>query len=353
MSRVLKIALTTLLTLLSITLFTFILVWLAPSDAAEQLLLGTGVLPSDATIESLRHQMGLDRSLPAQYISWLFALLHGDMGTSYSTGVAVWDSLLPATARTLTLGCNAFAITVAVSLPLGVLCAMYRGEAVDKTIRVVTYVLAAIPSFVVGIALLYFLSEKNNILPSIANNHAGGLIMPVAVLSLSSIVWMVRQIRTIMLEKMGDPYLIGLRARGIEEWRIVVFYVLKNSMIPIVTSYGICFGSMLGGAAIVEQIFTWSGLGRVVLQAISMRDYPVILGFAIWISIIYCIVNAVVDLLYGVFDPRIRKDSSFFGHHRGGKKGRSLKMPGGPSEEKGLPGERSGCSETKEAAARE
>lgn len=307
MQRALKIILTTLFTLLSITLFTFILVWLAPSDAAEQLLLGTGLLPSDATVEALRHDLGLDRSLPVQYISWLVSLLHGDMGTSYSTGVAVWDSLAPATLRTLTLGFWAFLITVIVSLPLGILCAMYRGKTLDKVIRIVTYVLAAIPSFVVGLALLYFLSEKNNILPSIANNHIGGLIMPVTVLSLSSIVWMVRQIRTIMIEKMGEPYLVGLRARGIEEYYIVLFYVLKNSMVPIVTSYGICFGSMLGGAAIVEQIFTWSGLGRVVLHAISMRDYPIILGFAIWIALIYCVINAVVDLLYGVFDPRIRK----------------------------------------------
>ncbi len=320
MPRAVKIILSTLFTLLSITLFTFILVWLAPSDAAEQLLLGTGLLPSDDTIEALRHDLGLDRSLPIQYISWLISLLHGDMGTSYSTGVAVWDSLAPATVRTLTLGFWAFLITVIISLPLGVLCAMYRGKTTDKVIRIVTYVLAAIPSFVIGLALLYFLSEKNNVFPSIANNHAGGLIMPVMVLSLSSIVWMVRQIRTIMLEKMGEPYVIGLRARGIDEYYIVLFYVLKNSMVPIVTSYGICFGSMLGGAAIVEQIFTWSGLGRVVLYAISMRDYPIILGFAIWIALIYCVINAVIDLLYGVFDPRIRKGNAKGTLHRRGKR---------------------------------
>ena len=307
MKRFLRIILNTSLTLLSITVLTFLLVYLAPSDAAEQLLLGGGLLPTDATVEALRHDFGLDRSLVAQYVSWLFALLHGDMGTAFSTGYPVFDTMLPAAQKTLTLACWSFYMTVLISLPLGIVCAKYRDKAADRIIRVVTYIIAAIPSFVIGLALLYFFAEKNQILPSIANNHTGGLIMPVAVLSSMSIVWMVRQIRTIMLEKMDEPYVMGLRARGIDEWRILLLYVLKSSMVPIVTSYGICFGSMLGGAAIVEQIFTWSGLGKVVLYAISMRDYPLVLGFAIWIAFIYCIINAVIDLLYGVFDPRIRK----------------------------------------------
>jgi peptide/nickel transport system permease protein len=304
---ILKRVLGFVVTLLSITLLAFLLLSVAPSDAAEVMLRGTGVLPSNDMIEGLRHDFGLDRSLLSQYLSWLGALLQGDLGTSFAQSRPVTDILISATIKTAQLTLLAFALTVIVSIPLGVLCAKYRNSWGDWLIRIFSYGYASIPSFVIGVTLLYIFAERLKILPAVANIHEAGLVMPVFVLASTCTAWMVRQVRTIFLEKMSDPYVLGLRARGISEWRIDLYSVLRSAMVPIVTSLGLCLGSMLGGAVIAEMIFTWNGLGRVVLTAIDARDYPVLLGFTIWIAVIYYLINIIIDILYGVFDPRIRK----------------------------------------------
>ncbi len=295
--------------LISVTVLMFVLIQLAPDDAASIMLRGSGILPSDAAVENLREELGIDQSLPVQYLAWLASLLQGNFGTSFSTGLPVTATLTPALGRTLQLAAMAFVLTVAVSLPLGILCAKRQNRAVDRIVRFVTYAYASIPTFVVGIVALYALCVRLKIFPTIANNHEGGLVVPTIVLASTSIAWMIRQVRTAFMEKMNEPYVLGLRARGVTAWRIDVFYVLKGSMNPIVTSLGICFGSMLGGAVLVESIFTWSGLGQTVLTAINARDYPMLMGFALYIAAVYLIINALIDVLYGVFDPRAKATS--------------------------------------------
>lgn len=294
-------------TLISITFLSFCLVYFAPSDAAEKMLRSTGSIPAPETVQALRAKLGLDQPVLSQYLAWLKQLLHGNLGTSFSTGQPVTFSLLPALGRTAQLAGWCFLVTVIVSLPLGVLCAKHQNRLFDKLIRMICYIFTAIPTFVVGIAALYYFAVKRKWLPAVANNSANGLILPIAVLSSVMIVWMIRQVRTIVLEKMSQRYLEGLRARGLSEAKIAFSYVLKDAMIPIVTSLGICLGSMLAGAVLVENIFSWSGLGKIVLNAINYNDYPVIQGFILWISLIYYAINLLIDLFYRIFDPRIRR----------------------------------------------
>ena len=325
-----------LLSLLSISFLTFCLVQLAPDDAASIILRGSGVLPSDDAVQALREQLGIDKWWPVQYVNWLAAVVQGDLGTSFSSGLPVVDTLTPAAAKTLDLAVRSFLLTIVVSIPLGVVCAKEQNRFGDKVIRFVTYVYSSIPTFVVGIVLLYVFAVKMKVFPAIANNYEGGLVLPVIVLASTSIAWTTRQVRTIFMEKMNEPYVMGLEARGVAEWRIDIFYVLKDSMVPIVTSLGICFGSMLGGAVVVEKIFTWAGLGSTVLRAIEVLDYPVLLGFALYIALIYFVINFVIDVLYGVFDPRIRAGQRKVSKHE--------EMPFGAL----LKGRLRGCSSSEE-----
>jgi peptide/nickel transport system permease protein len=305
-----------LISLISITFLTFCLIQLAPDDAASIMLRGSGILPSVEAVQALREQLGINQWWPIQYLSWIGNLLHGDLGTSFSNGLPVTDTLTPSAIKTLELAFKAFILTIVVSIPLGVFCAKYQNRFGDYLVRVLTYVYSSIPTFVVGIVALYIFGVKLKLVPTIANNHEGGLTLPIIVLASTSIAWMVRQVRTIFMEKMNDSYVDGLKARGVCQWRIDIFYILKNSMVPIVTSLGVCFGSMLGGAVVVEKIFTWSGLGQSVLQAINSLDYPILLGFALYIAIIYFVINFAIDLLYGVFDPRMRAEGKILDNRR-------------------------------------
>ena len=306
-SRVVKKILEIFLVFLSITFLSFCLIYLAPSDAAEVMLRQGGRLPSPEVIQALRERLGLDRNMVIQYLDWLYRVFRGDLGTSFSTGLPVAQSLFPAIYRTVQLAWRAFVATIVISIPTGVLCAKYQNRLFDKIVRIITYVLSAIPAFVIGVGALYFFAVKLRWLPAISNNSERGLVLPVTVMASMMSVWMIRQVRAIVAEKKNQSYVAGLRARGISELRIDFSYVLKDALIPILTSLGICFGSMLAGATIVENIFSWSGLGRSVLTAINARDFPMIQGFILWIAMIYYGINLILDAFYCLADPRIRK----------------------------------------------
>ncbi|MCI6018132.1 MAG: ABC transporter permease [Clostridiales bacterium] len=293
--------------LLGISVISFCLVHLAPGDAAEIMLRQGGRIPTEEAVTAARIKMGLDKPLYVQYLVWLRGVLHGDFGTSYSTGRPVLESLIPAIKRTFQLAWRSFLLTVVISIPVGLLCAVFQDRMADKIIRFVTYVLSAVPVFVIGIGILYLFSVKLRWLPAISNNSRNGLVMPVMVMTMSMSVWMIRQVRTIIAEKKRESYVYGLRSKGISELRIFFCYILKDALIPILTSLGICFGSMMAGTALVENIFSWSGLGKSVLTAINARDYPLIQGFVLWIGLIYYGINLILDFSYYIADPRIKK----------------------------------------------
>ncbi|MCI8465618.1 MAG: ABC transporter permease [Lachnospiraceae bacterium] len=293
---------------LGITFLSFGLTYLAPSDPAEIQLNKTGVVPTEELLERTREEMGLNRPLLVRYGEWLFGMFQGDMGDSLRNGKPVAEELAKALPKTLLLAAVSMAVVITLSIPVGILCARLKNRAFDLAVRFVTYLFASLPSFFLSLAALYFFSVQLGWLPVIASRSgAKGLIMPVLVLALSLSSWYIRQVRAIVLEELSKGYLVGSRARGIPEWRILFFHVLKNSMLPIMTLLGLSLASMLGGTTIVENIFSWPGLGKLAMDAISARDYPVIQGYVVWLALIFLLVNFLVDLSYGLLDPRVRK----------------------------------------------
>ncbi|MGI6217923.1 MAG: ABC transporter permease [Coriobacteriales bacterium] len=297
-----------IVTLVTITFLSFMLVYLAPSDAAEKMLNGNGFIASQETIDAMRSRLGLDQDVFTQYISWISGVIQGNLGTSFRTGRPVVSQLAPALLRTLELAALAFSITVAVSIPTGIQCAKRKNGTFDRIIRYCTYFFASLPSFFLGIVVLYVLAGRLGVIPAsmATSSNPLTLFVPACVLAFSLSAWMIRQVRTAVLEKLDDGFVTGLRMRGIPEHVIFRSYVLKASMAPIITALGICLGSLMGGAVLVENVFSWPGLGQVVLTAINYLDYPVIQGFAIWIALIYFAINILIDVFCALADPRIR-----------------------------------------------
>lgn len=294
-----------MLSFIAITFLVFLLVYLAPGDAVDKMLAGSPV--SAELKDSYRATLGLDRSVFAQYADWLLSALQGDLGTSFRTNKPVMVMLLPALGRTIILAGRAFLLTVVISLVAGVLCARYKDKAFDHVMRWITYIFYALPSFVVGILALYVFALKLKWFPvsATAYDFEWGLVLPVTVLALSMSAWMIRQVRTIVLERMSEPYVVGLKALGISRNHIEFVYVLKHALVPIITDFGIILGSLMGGAVLVETVFSWPGVGQILMTAISNLDYPVIQGFALWIAIVYFLINVGIDVLCGLADPRI------------------------------------------------
>ncbi len=301
-----------LVTLVTITFISFLLVYLAPMDAAEKILNGQGFVYSEETVDLLRAQLGLDQNVITQYFSWISHILQGDLGSSFRTGGSVSQMLLPCLVRTLKLASMAFLITVVVSLPVGMLCACFQDSPFDRAVRVITYAFASFPSFFIGFVILWIFAGVLGWIPvSLATTKTWSALLPAAlVLSFNLTAWMTRQVRTVALEKLSDGFAVGLRARGVSEFVIFRSYVLRSSLVPIITALGICLGSVMGGAVLVENVFSWPGLGQAVITAIDYLDYPVIQGFTIWIALIYFGINILVDVLCALADPRMRKGAT-------------------------------------------
>ena len=295
-----------LVIILGITFVSFALIYIAPGDPARLMLEANGMQAEDSALAALREEMGLNRPMPVQYLSWLWGLLHGDMGMSYRQNRPVTEAIFAALPNTLMIALGAIVLTLVISTAAGVGCAVKKDRPFDVIVRMLTFIFASTPNFFLALLILYFFGMRMNIFPVIGTTSALGGVMPVLTLALGSSAWYIRQIRTIVLEELNKEYVTGIYARGVSWPRILFGHVLKNAMIPIVTMIGISFGSMLGGAVVVENIFTWPGIGKLAVDAISARDYPLIQGFVVWISLIYFAVNTALEYVYGILDPRIR-----------------------------------------------
>ena len=294
--------------LLGITFITFGLMYLSPSDPAEMMLQVQGVAVDPQVLANVRAEMGLDKPFLAQYLTWLGNLLRGDLGVSYASGVPVIQKLLGGLTATVALAVSSVLLTVLVSIPLGILAAVKQNKLTDAVIRGCTFVGTAIPGFFLSLLLIYVFALKLKWLPVLASGTLKGLILPTVTLSVAMTCKYIRQIRAIILEELNKEYVTGARSRGIRERTILYKNVLKNAMLTIVTLIGLSIGSLLGGTAIVETIFVWPGLGKLVVDAINFRDYPVIQGFVVWIATIFVVVNLATDISYRLLDPRIKLD---------------------------------------------
>ena len=289
-----------------ITVLSFTLIHLAPSDPVSVRLSLGGIAVDPTAAAQMRTEMGLDRPLPIQYGDWLMRFLHGDMGISYRSDRPVAAMLLQALPYTLAIAASAMLLTLLISLPLGIAIAAYRNSALDCIVRFLTFIGNAVPSFIVGILLMFLFSYQLGWIPVLAGNSPVGMVLPTAALALIMSARYIRQIRAATLDELAKDYIIGLRARGITERRILFGNVLKNIMGIVITLTAISVGSLLGGVVIIETLFSRPGVGSLLMTAINSRDYPVIQATVVWMVLAYFVVNLLADLSYRRFNPRVR-----------------------------------------------
>ena len=306
---ILKRLLQMIVVLLGISFITFFLIHLAPGDPAAAMYESMGVTPSAKMLEQARENMGLNQPIIKQYLNWLTGCLHGNFGVSYSKNLPVLQLLMRRLPATFELALLSLLLMLIVSVPLGIISAVKSDEIPDFLIRGITFIGVSLPGFLVGLILLYFLGLKLHLF-KIANNSTGlqQMLLPAITLAIAMASKYTRQVRTAVLEELHQDYVIGARARGASYVRILRRHVLPNAMLPLITMLGLSFGSLLGGTAVVEIIFTYPGLGILAVAAVQNRDYPLIQGFVIWIAFIYMFINLIVDVSYDFIDPRIREE---------------------------------------------
>lgn len=291
--------------LLGVTLLTYGLMYLSPQDPVEMMLQGQGTAPDTELVEAMRKQMGLDRPFIVQYFSWLWDFVRGDMGTSYVDGASVAGKLLTALPNTLKLTAASVLVTIALSVPLGILTAVKQGKAADLVIRFFSFLGNSLPNFIVSLLLLYFLGLKLGWFPILSTGSWISLVLPTLALAIPMTGKYIRQVRAAVLEQLSRPYVSGAVSRGLKNQVVLFHYVLRNAMIAIVTLMSMSIGSLLGGTAAVEMIFSLPGMGYMVTSAVTSRDYPVIQAFVVWMSVIYIVVNLLTDISYYWLDPRL------------------------------------------------
>lgn len=295
---------------LGISLVAFLLASLAPGDPARLALqreLGRQPTAEETTIA--REQMGLNDSAPVRYLNWVGDAVQGDLGTSYRSGQPVLDALaerFPATLRIALLGIG---IAVLLAIPLGILAAMYARGPIDHASRVIALLGASMPSYWIAYLLILLFAVNLGWLPVAGSQSWKHAVMPALTLGIGGSASLMRLTRAEMLETLGQDYIRTARAKGLATSRVLVRHALRNSLIPITTVLGMRFAGMLGGAVIVETIFAWPGIGKLIVDAIFDRDYPMIQGFVIFMGTAFLLVNLIVDLGYGMIDPRIRLGS--------------------------------------------
>lgn len=293
--------------LLVITFLSFGMMRLAGSDAVLQKMENTGMVVSQEVIDSARAELGLDKPFLTQYFVWLGNLLHGDMGTSYISGQEVFGTFLSKLPATLLLTVVSILLTIVISIPLGVLAAVKQNRFTDYLIRVGSFLGNSMPNFFVALLLMYFLSIRLKIFPVIASDISlSSVALPSFTLAIAMSAKYLRQVRATVLDELSKEYVTGARSRGIKFSVTLTKSVLRASLVTILTLLTLSIGNLLGGTAIVESIFLWDGVGKLAVDAINMRDYPMIQAYVMWMAIIYVCVNLITDLSYRVLDPRIR-----------------------------------------------
>lgn len=292
--------------LLGITFLAFFLIYLSPSDPVSVRMSAGGISVSPEIMESMRRSMGLDRPLLVQYGDWLWNILHGNMGKSYITDADVLDQILKALPYTLKMAGASLLLTLCISIPVGILTAAMQNSKFDYVVRVMAFVGNALPNFIIALCLMFIFSYRLGWIPVLATTKPIGLILPALTLALVMSSRYIRQIRAAMLDELGKGYVVGLRSRGLSETTILYKNVLKNIMVTVITLTGISLGSLLGGTVIVETVFTWPGLGSLIMEGISQRDYPVVQAVIVWMASAFMVVNLLTDISYTVFNPKIK-----------------------------------------------
>lgn len=293
--------------LLAITFLSYDMMRIAGSDVVEQKMENTSGTVSQEMIDNARAELGLDKPFVVQYFTWLGNLLKGDMGTSYVSNKPVFSTFVSKLPATLLLTAVSILLTVLISIPLGIWSAVKQNTATDYVIRTASFIGNSLPNFFVSLLLMYFFAIRLGWFPVISGGVSlQSVALPALTLAIAMSAKYLRQVRATVLDELSKDYVLGARARGVKFSTTLIRSVMKASLVTIITLLTLSIGSLLGGTAIVESIFMWDGVGKLAVDAINMRDYPIIQAYVMWMAIIYVVVNLITDLSYHFLDPRIR-----------------------------------------------
>ncbi len=290
------------LVLFCVATVSFFLVRLA-GDPVRQML------PPDATLaqeRTLRATLGLDRSLLGQYVSYMTGLLHLDLGQSvffHRPALDVISERLPAT---ILLAGGALVVSLAIAIPAGIVSALRRGTATDSAVMAAVLVGQSTPAFWVGILLILVFSVNLQVLPASGMGDLSNLVLPAVTLGLYSMAMIARLLRSSLVDVLGEDYIRTARAKGLAGWQVVMSHGLRNASLPVITVVGLEIGNLLGGAILTEQVFSWPGVGRLTVEAVTYRDYPLMQATVLFLATVFVVVNLLVDLSYAALDPRVR-----------------------------------------------
>ena len=292
--------------LLGISLVSFTLIALSPSDPAEVALRVNDITPTVESIAQMREELGLDKPLFERYTTWLGAIAQGDLGISYATKIPVLEEIVQALPTTLMLSSIALVMVVFFGLTLGIVCALYENTLVDKMIRGFIFVATAMPSFWLGLLLIWFFALYLDLLPTSGLQSASGIILPAMTLSLTYIATYIRLMRNTMIQSKHEPYVLYGRARGLRE-HVIMKHRVMNALQPFIVALGMSIPKLVAGTVIVENIFGLPGVGRLCVSAIFSRDYPMIQAYVLLMATLFIFFNLIADVSVKFIDPRLRR----------------------------------------------
>lgn len=292
--------------MVGVSLLTFGMSHLTPGDPAEILLRNEGKNATPEAVEDMREKLGLNDPVPVQYWNWVSKVVRGNLGNSFDTGRPVLKELAQRLPATLELAAAGALAVLLFALPLGLLSAIFKNTVIDHFSRIFALTGASMPSFWLGLLLIYFFAVKLSVLPVMGRGTPAHLLLPAVTLGLGMSATYARLLRASMLEVLGQDFIRSARARGLKENAVLLGHAFKNALLPLVTAFGMGLGHLLGGTVITETIFSWPGMGRFLVSSIFLRDYPVVQGYVLLMALIFVTLNLLVDISYTVIDPRVR-----------------------------------------------
>ncbi|WP_019394406.1 nickel ABC transporter permease [Priestia filamentosa] len=292
--------------MLFITFVSFLFIRLAPGDPVLTILNVDELSVSQEQVEMWREEMGFNKPLLVQYGYWLLNFVQLDFGQSYVTGQPVIEMILTGLPATVELTIGSMIVMLAVSIPLGSLSALYRDSWIDQASRILSIIGAAIPSFWLGLIFIDLISVRFSWLPTMGRDGLSSLILPSLTLGLAISSVYVRLLRSSLLDSLGQEFIRSARARGLSDKRIFLVHAFRHSLPPVITVFGVSLGSLIGGVVVIEVLFAYPGIGKLVVDAIRQRDYPLIQGYILIMSAVVFIVNTCVDLSYRYLNPEMK-----------------------------------------------
>ncbi|MCR5641581.1 MAG: ABC transporter permease [Lachnospiraceae bacterium] len=294
-----------ILLLIVLSLLTFALMYIAPGDPAEKRLSSQGVAVTREVLQAERERMGLLRPFFVRYGEWFVGILHGDFGISFKDDLPVAPKLWNGLQNTIVLAMGSLLLSLLVSVPVGIFSAVKRNSMFDHIARILSFVGNSLPNFLISVLLMYFFCIQLDAFPIIATGSLQGLILPTLSLAIPMASRFTRQIRTEVATQMDEDYVVGLRLKGVKEHYILLRNVFHNSIGHIFTIVALQIGTLMGGSVVIETIFRWPGIGKLVMDSITARDYPVIMGFVLIMGTIYVGINLISDIVNRIIDPRV------------------------------------------------